>query len=97
MWVRKEEWNRMKERVADLEKKIPKTDSFEPLNFTVYDQETLSKWRSAGLYSYHTEIPQQQVSVKDAIQRILSHLGLELSYVKGTPAAVVLQKQKRNG
>lgn len=92
MWINKEKWEALNKRIDDLEKKIPGAPSSEPLNFSVYDKANLMAYRDLGFQ--WREIPKQEISVKDAISKILDHLGLELAYVNGTPDAVVMQKIK---
>lgn len=85
MWISKEEMDKIEKRLKALEDRKPIDEDC--INFTVY-KETLH-WPSYGWP------PRQVVSVKDAINKILSHLGMELKYVEGVPTTVQLQKLKR--
>ena len=94
MWISRKKWDALNKRLDDLEKKIPGAPSSEQLTFTVYDETMRKLYASAGIYDWYRLVPHQEVSVKDAIERILTHLGIELTYVAGTPATVVMQKVK---
>ena len=93
MWINRSKWEAINKRLDDLEKKIPGTPYSEPLTFTVYDETVRKSYASAGICDWYRMVPKQEITVKDAIERILKHLGVELTYVAGTPATVVMQKK----
>lgn len=86
-------YERLEKRIAELEqwKARHESDVVQERNFVVYDQAALRSYQSAGIWNYQ-HVPQMQIAVKDAINKILAHLGLELTYVAGTPASVAMQK-----
>lgn len=96
MWISEEKWVAINKRIDDLEKKIPGEPSAESLTFTVYDEKIKKSRMAAGLYYWLQSVPRQEISVKDAIRKIMTHLGIELTYIAGKPADVVLQKVKRS-
>lgn len=92
MWVSKSEWERMKERIGELERAVKQP----PETFTVYDPVSYEAAQRCGIYGYPWHmIDKQEVTLKAAITKILDHLGLKLTYVKGTPTTVDLEKVKR--
>ncbi len=73
MWVSRDEWNNMKERIAALERR-PTSPAI-----TVYDYE------QSG-YGY--PIDNQQITHERVLKSIMSKLGMELKYVRGQPARI---------
>ena len=95
MWINKEKWDALNQRIDDLEKKISGAPSSEPFTLKIYDDAMRKSYASVGIWDWWRTVPHQEITLKDAIQRILTHLGIEFTYVAGTPASVVMQKTKR--
>lgn len=86
MWVSRAAWSTLMERVEKLETAAKYDTSKE---FVVYDPEQVkaAMHYSMGIYG-GMNLDHQKISVKDVVQRILTHLGMELQYVKGQPARI---------
>lgn len=96
MWVSKEVWQDHCKRLNDLErwKTQHEVDVMDGRNFTVYSMtESEMIYHNSG-HSYES-YKSQRIAVKDVVNRILAHLGLQLEYVGGKPAAVEVQKVKK--
>jgi hypothetical protein len=89
MWVNKYEWERMQERLKALESRPVELDKF-----TVYDEGQYTVYSSLG-YPWHL-MNKQEIPVKEAVEKILAHLGLKLTYNKGTPPSVTVEKQPKS-
>lgn len=87
MWISRTRFDALEKRIRDLE--IERECS----GFTFYDEARLNSYRMAGIWDY-SGVPQQKLSVKQVIERILSHVGMEMKYVEGTPATVAVNKVK---
>ena len=86
MFIRRKEFDALVARVERLESA---KHSDEPFTFTVYEQ--IHLW---SICSWHIP-PHVKISVKEAIERIMSHLGLSMEYVKGKPEKVAFVKVKK--
>ena len=87
MWVSRKRFQALEQRIRELER------SNECAGFTLYEEKMLKAYHDAGIWEY-SNIPHQDLSQRQAIERILSHIGVELKYVEGTPATVALKKVK---
>ena len=66
-------------------------------NCTVYDKagyEAASKHRGVYLYPYdpYSNVPHMRISLKEAIKMVMAKVGVELTYIGGTPERVELAK-----
>ena len=81
MIVPRKEWEALKEKVEVLERKVNNNNSF--VFFKRFDYSRLC----FGLEN----IPHKELTVKEAIQHIQSHLGIHYEYVDETPAKLDLK------
>ena len=88
MWVSKAEWQRMKERVKELESRASQATSY--AHFTIYQKSDITTF-----YPYSGSLDSQYISVKDVIEKILDKLGMELTYVSGEPKRVEMTKKAK--
>lgn len=79
MWISREELERLKDRVAILERRPTQE------KFTVYDP---TQAHAVLHYGYMSSIDKQEIPVQTVVQRILDKLGMRLEYVKGQPARI---------
>lgn len=104
MWVSKKKMDRIEKRLDELESF--KRDSVYWRYFDVYDPEVLArqaasqKAMSNAWIMYESAYPlssacKQEISVKDVLERVLKHIGLELVYVRGNPTKVEVAKTKK--
>jgi len=81
--------NDIKERLRELEARTaPDTNS--AVTFTVYDRE---QCKGNPFYPWHM-IRKQDISIKAVIEKILAHLGMELTYTRGIPDTVIVRERK---
>ena len=94
MWVSRKEWDKLQERLRIVEQGGATVGGSDV--FTVYDQETVDAAMRCGGFMYPWHMADKQiVTVKEAVEKILAHLGLQLTYVKGTPTTTALEKVKK--
>lgn len=77
MWVRRSEWDKLQERVRNLEYRAEMDRAI-----TVYDVNATS------FLPMGYPVASEKIEVKDAIMRILAHLKLGLKYRRGQPSGV---------
>lgn len=94
MWVSRKEFDKLREELESLKRRHEShvSDVVACRNFTVYGTEI--EYVSTT-YGIHERRKSQQLSLKDAVQRILDRLGIELVYVEGKPAEVALRPKKK--
>lgn len=90
MWISRDKLDSLENRLRVLESRTAPDTSSE-LNITVYDRERMKALGYA--WPWHM-IPKQDISLKNVVEQILAHLGMELTYKQGTPDAVTMQKRE---
>ena len=98
MWISDKKFKELAERLHQLEqwKSRHEADVRDGRNFTVYDEAALKqRLEYASFYPMvYYAIPQQDISVKEVVLKIIAKLGMEIVYVEGTPAKAEMQKKK---
>lgn len=94
MWIDRKSWEDIKTRLSQLERK------HESLVIDVKQERTLDvltgkkKWVNS--FGSCFEMPDTRtLSLKEAVGRILDHLGIKFSYVEGVPERIDLEKVKK--
>ena len=98
MWISRKEFDALKDEVASLKRlhEAHVRDVVEDRNFRVYEPRALRLSMSypSSLYNLNS-IPEQSMSLKTVVERILDKLGMELVYVEGRPASIDMQKKPK--
>ena len=82
MWVSRRDWDALVARVNELDKRH---EGYVHQNFfTVYDPK-----REWGYYH-----DKQHIEVKEVVRQILHHLGMVLTYRRGSQSGVDIKKQE---
>lgn len=101
MWISRKRFDALEKRIVELE--TFRRDTVYYRYIDVYDSEALKRAQEqaktyAGM-GYWSAIPfhgaKESISVKDVVEKILAHIGLELAYVKGEPAKIEMKKKPK--
>lgn len=87
MWISRKEYNTLLDRLMLLEQWRDNQSPAKPESFTAYGGYV----NEYGIRVIDRWTPSMEITVKDAVQKILTHLGLRLNYVEGEPERVDLE------
>ena len=84
MWISRKEWEAMEKKVSELEKRHLRHE----LDFV----NCRNIWVRQKTEVYFSEPTEKPVSLKDVVEKLLDHFGLELTYVIGTSDRIDINK-----